>query len=73
MKEAPPAALVRIVAASSDDTNSFSICGRELYWLQRRLAPGSAGTGPPLERILGSPITVRNVNTVRRLAARYCS
>jgi uncharacterized protein (DUF1697 family) len=73
MKEAPPAALVRIVAASSDDANSFSICGRELYWLQRRLAPGSAGTGPPLERILGSPITVRNVNTVRRLAARYCS
>ena len=73
MKEAPPAALVRTVGASSDDANSFSICGRELYWLQRRLAPGSAGTGPPLERILGSPITMRNVNTVRRLAARYCS
>jgi hypothetical protein len=32
----------------------------------------SLAVGPPLERIVGSPMTVRNVNTVRRLAAKYC-
>ena len=32
----------------------------------------SIGQGPPLERIVASPITMRNMNTVRRLASRYC-
>jgi uncharacterized protein (DUF1697 family) len=73
MKETPEAAVARTVAALSDDANSFAIGGRELYWLRRRDPVEPAGTGPPLERIVGSPITVRNVNTVRRLAAKYCS
>jgi uncharacterized protein (DUF1697 family) len=72
MKEAPGASLARAVASMGDAANAYAIEGRELYWLRRRQLVESMAAGPPFERILGSPITVRNVNTVRRLAARYC-
>jgi uncharacterized protein (DUF1697 family) len=72
MKGAPAASVSRAVAGMGDAANVFAIDGRELYWLRRRQLVESMATGPPFERILGSPITVRNVNTVRRLAARYC-
>lgn len=73
MKDAPAGAIVKAVAALSDNLNAFAITGRELYWLRRRTSTEPMGSGPPLERIVGSPITVRNVNTVRRMAAKYCA
>jgi uncharacterized protein (DUF1697 family) len=72
MKDAPAPSVSRAVAAMGDAANAFAIEGRELYWLRRRQLLESMGSGPPFERIVGSPITVRNVNTVRRLAAKYC-
>jgi hypothetical protein len=32
----------------------------------------SLATGPAIEKAIGSPLTVRSVNTVRRLAKKYC-
>jgi uncharacterized protein (DUF1697 family) len=72
MKDAPAPSVSRAVAAMGEAANAFAIEGRELYWLRRRQLLESMGSGPPFERIVGSPITVRNVNTVRRLAAKYC-
>ena len=72
MKDAPGAAVSRAVAALRDDVNDYAIEGRELYWLRRSRLMESIGQGPPLERIVASPITMRNVNTVRRLASKYC-
>ena len=72
MKEAAAAPSARAVASLRTDVDDFAINGREVYWLRRRQLMESLAVGPPLERIVGSPMTVRNVNTVRRLAAKYC-
>ena len=72
MKCAPGPSVARAVAALRDDVNDFAIRGRELYWLRRSQLMQSISSGPPLEKLVGSPMTMRNVNTVRRLAAKYC-
>lgn len=52
-----------------DEVHAFQVEGREIYWLRRRRdAPYEA---PPIERVLGAPMTMRNMNTIRRLAAKY--
>ena len=44
---------------------------REIYWLFRRPLGESKITGALLERTIGGPATVRNITTVRKLAAKY--
>ena len=72
MKSAPGPSVARTVAALRNDVNDFAVRGRELYWLRRSQLMQSLSSGPSLEKLVGSPITMRNVNTVRRLAAKYC-
>jgi uncharacterized protein (DUF1697 family) len=72
MKTAPGPSVACAVAALRDDVNDFAVRGRELYWLRRSQLMRSISSGPPIEKLVGSPITMRNVNTVRRLAAKYC-
>ena len=51
--------------------DGFKVDDREVYWLYRRGNGESKFYGPPLEKCLALPTTVRNVNTVRRLAKKY--
>ena len=55
--------------ASSID--GFHVNEREVYWLYRRNNGDSKFYGGPLEKALGMRTTVRNVNTVQRLAEKY--
>ena len=57
------------VLGLSDGTNAFHVDDREIYWLRR--ATDARFDAPPLERTVGMPMTMRNLNTVRRLAAKY--
>jgi uncharacterized protein (DUF1697 family) len=69
MKRAPaPSA----IAALRTDVDEFALLGRDLFWLRRAQMMQSIASGPKIEKILGTPITMRNVNTVQRLAAKYC-
>lgn len=45
---------------------------RELYWLYRRRNGESKLYGPLLEKNVGLKATVRNANTIKRIAAKYC-
>jgi uncharacterized protein (DUF1697 family) len=72
MKTAPGPSVRRAVAALRTDLDDFSIEGRELYWLRRSQLMQSIAAGPSIEKVVGSPMTVRNVNTMRRLALKYC-
>lgn len=54
------------------DVDDFQVYGREVYWLSRKKISESTFSGAQLERILGMPATLRNANTVKRLAAKYC-
>jgi uncharacterized protein (DUF1697 family) len=70
----PSAGAAKKVAALSNDTDVVVVHDRELYWHVRgRMADSTLG--PPIfEKALGSvPATVRNLNTVQRLANKYPS
>ena len=69
MKTAPS---VDAVAALRTDLDDFAVRNRELYWLRRSQLMQSIASGSNAEKVLATPITVRNVNTVQRLAAKYC-
>lgn len=59
------------LAALSDAGNVLRVDGRELYWLCRGPISESTVTGEAIGRAAGEPTTLRNMNTVRRLAAKY--
>jgi uncharacterized protein (DUF1697 family) len=70
MKSAPPPQIVKAVTALSNDVDLLSIRDAELYWQCRTSFSESTVAGPKLERLLGRPVTLRNYNTVRRLAGK---
>ena len=51
--------------------DDFVISGRELYWLCTVPSMDSKFSAARLEKALGAPVTMRNTNTVRKLAAKY--
>jgi len=53
-------------------TDEFRVDGREVYWLRRKRKHGDFST-VALEKILRRPSTVRSLNTVERIAAKYFS
>jgi len=59
------------VLALSTATDELAIQGREVYWLCRTSFSDSSVSGALLEKTLGLSATFRNVNTVRRIAAKY--
>jgi uncharacterized protein (DUF1697 family) len=59
------------LAALNDAVNQFHCHGRELYWLRRAGQDVSPFSGAHLEKALGGPVTVRNLTTIRKLAAKY--
>lgn len=60
------------VLSLSGATDDFALRGREVFWLCRtKLLSESAVSGALLEKTLGLSATFRNVNTVRRIAAKY--
>lgn len=63
------AAKLRTLASAID---GLRLDDRELYWLYRRKNGESKLYGPLLEKTLGVKATLRNANTIKRLAAKYC-
>src|SRR5258708_18044057 len=59
------------VLSLSGPTDEFAVHRRELYWLIRTSFSESAVSGALLEKTLGMPATFRNMNTVKRIAAKY--
>ena len=57
--------------ASRTGVDDFHVRGREVYWLCRGRMSESAFSGAVLEKALGMRATMRNANTVRRIAAKY--
>jgi uncharacterized protein (DUF1697 family) len=61
------------LAALRTPLDEFHVHGRELYWLCRTSISQSKVSGAQIERALGMPTTLRNVTTVRKLAAKYAA
>ena len=54
-----------------NEVDDFHVNGREAWWLRRNHVGPSRFSGGALERALRLPATMRNVTTVRKLAALY--
>ena len=67
----PSAAAAKALLACRSDVDDFAVRGREAYWLARVSMSKTTFTGAKLEKVLGMPATLRNVTTVRKMAARY--
>ncbi len=51
--------------------DEFQVMEREVYWLCRRKMSESTFSGAVLEKTLQTPATLRNMTTVRKIAAKF--
>jgi uncharacterized protein (DUF1697 family) len=71
LKAAPDRAAVQKLLTFRTEVDDFHVHEREVYWLSRARMSDSTFSGALLEKTLGIPATMRNVTTVRKLAAKY--
>lgn len=71
LKDAPDAEAERRLRGLRPDVDDFRVRGREVYWLCRRKQGESDFSNAVLEKTLGRRSTMRSVNTVKKLAAKY--
>ena len=65
------AAAVKTLESYVTELDAFATRGREWYWLSQTRFSESPFFKVPVERRLGARTTLRNLNTVRKLAAKY--
>jgi uncharacterized protein (DUF1697 family) len=71
MRERASTAAVKKALALQTDIDALHVKAQEVYWLARKNISESTITGAVVEKALQTPVTFRNINTVRRLAAKY--
>jgi uncharacterized protein (DUF1697 family) len=67
LKKEPTPTAIDALEAARCSTEDFHVHGREVYWLRRVTSTESQLKGS-LDKILGQPVTARNITTVRKLA-----
>ena len=68
--EASPPAIKRMRSLQTE-IDELRVHGREVYWLARKNISESSISSAGIEKALQTGVTFRNINTVRRLAAKY--
>jgi uncharacterized protein (DUF1697 family) len=71
LHEPPSADATRALQSFESDVDRFFVHEREIYWHCRKTISTSDFSGARLEKLLGAPATMRNITTVRKLAAKY--
>jgi len=67
----PASGAEKKLALLTTKVDDFHLKRREVYWLRRRELGESQCSGAVLEKALGMPATLRNITTIRRIAAKY--
>lgn len=67
----PDDAAKRKLLSLATELDDLRLHEREVYWLCRTTFRESSLSGAVLEKALGTATTLRNVNTVKRLASKY--
>jgi uncharacterized protein (DUF1697 family) len=70
LKSVPSSEGCRMLDDCRTDVDDFHVHGRELFWRCRVKFSESKVSLPRMAKALGSPITFRNVTTVRKLALK---
>ena len=63
---------VAALRALEDELHSFHVRGREMYWLSKVKQSEAKFKTNDFERALGMKMTLRGINTVRRMTERWC-
>ena len=72
LRMVPPDAVREKLVTLSTPSDDFHQHEREIYWLCRtRLSESPLFSGGLLEKTVNVPLTMRNITTVRKLAAKY--
>jgi uncharacterized protein (DUF1697 family) len=71
LRSAPSDAAAQKLQALRTEIDDFHVHEREFYWLRRSRISDASFPAGLFEKILGLPATMRNVTTVRKLAAKY--
>jgi uncharacterized protein (DUF1697 family) len=71
LRERADAAAAKKALALQTATDGLHMQGREIYWLARKGFAEATITAATVEKALQTPVTFRNINTVRRLVAKY--
>ena len=72
LHQAPSDAVCRSLRVLSSATDYFVILEREIYWLCRiNLSDSRVFKGGLFEKAIKVPVTMRNITTIRKLAAKY--
>jgi uncharacterized protein (DUF1697 family) len=71
LREAPAHECAKAMLKRRSDFDDFHINGREVYWLCRGRFSDSSTSSNELERTLRCAATVRNSNTLRKLASLH--
>ncbi|MDT4968417.1 MAG: hypothetical protein QOJ64_3154 [Acidobacteriota bacterium] len=61
----------RRLMALRSEIDDFHVREREIYWISRSRQGEATISNAVFERIVGRPATLRGVNTVKRMAAKY--
>ena len=72
LRNKPTAAVQKTLSTLNTDNDEVRIGKRELYWLRRARGKESEVYTARLGKVLGSEMTVRNMNTVKRIVVKYC-
>jgi uncharacterized protein (DUF1697 family) len=70
LRESPEAAVRSAIEEMSGPTDRLAVRGRELHWL-RTVQESDPKLAKLLEKRIGGPMTVRNINTVQRIVAKF--
>jgi uncharacterized protein (DUF1697 family) len=65
------AAAQKKLLALKTDIDEFHAHGREIYWLCRQKQSESKFSNVGLERMIGRAATLRGINTIQKMAAKY--
>ena len=67
----PGTAARRVIDALQTEEELFHTHERELYWHRKPSMRMATFSGAVLEKAIGGPATMRNINTLKRLAAKF--
>ena len=71
LKEPLDDASMKKLMSLKTDIDDFHVHGREIYWLCRKKQSESMFSNAALEKALGVKSTLRGVNTIQKMAAKY--
>jgi uncharacterized protein (DUF1697 family) len=71
LKTDPAREGIGLVMGLSNDIDRLAAYGRELYWFAARGVGQSTLSAANFEKLLGTAVTFRNLNTIDRIVARF--